>query len=74
VMARSLDLTLIAEGIEEPEQVIALHGMGCALGQGYWFARPLSSEDAQALLSRRRLGRVQVPTARALRPTSRRPL
>ncbi|MDQ1380094.1 MAG: hypothetical protein QOJ71_813 [Actinomycetota bacterium] len=71
VMARSLDLTLIAEGIEEPEQVIALHAMGCTLGQGYWFARPLSGHDAQDLLSRRRLGRLQVPTARAVRPTLR---
>ena len=72
VMARSLDLTLIAEGIEEPEQVIALHGMGCTLGQGYWFARPVSGEDAQLLLSRGRLGRTQVPTARAVRTMARR--
>jgi diguanylate cyclase (GGDEF)-like protein len=71
VMARSLDLTLIAEGIEEPEQVVALHAMGCSLGQGYWFARPLSGDDAQAMLSRRRLGRPQVPTARLARPGAR---
>ncbi|MDQ1725453.1 MAG: hypothetical protein QOG52_2481, partial [Frankiaceae bacterium] len=71
VMARSLDLTLIAEGIEEPEQVIALHAMGCNLGQGYWFARPLSAEDAQAMLSRRRLGAPLMPTARVLRPAVR---
>jgi EAL domain-containing protein (putative c-di-GMP-specific phosphodiesterase class I) len=70
-MARSLDLTLIAEGIEEPEQVVALHAMGCSLGQGYWFARPLSGDDAQAMLSRRRLGRPQVPTARLARPGAR---
>ena len=71
VMARSLDLSLVAEGIEDRDQVVALHAMGCTLGQGYWFARPLSYDDADAMLTRRRLGTPKVPTARAIRPPSR---
>jgi diguanylate cyclase (GGDEF)-like protein len=40
-LAGALDLEVIAEGIERPEQVADLLGLGCVLGQGYWFARPM---------------------------------
>ncbi|MBE7182980.1 MAG: GGDEF domain-containing protein [Methylobacterium mesophilicum] len=40
-MARNLDLGVVAEGLETPEQVEALRLMGCGFGQGYGFARPL---------------------------------
>ena len=36
---------------------------------GYWFARPLSGEDAQEMLRRGRLGRPQVPTVCGMRQT-----
>ncbi|MEV7625974.1 EAL domain-containing protein [Actinoplanes sp. NPDC089786] len=40
-LARNLDLTVVAEGIEEPAQHELLERMGCPYGQGYLFARPV---------------------------------
>ena len=37
---RSLDLAVIAEGIETPEQLNRLRELGCEFGQGYLLARP----------------------------------
>jgi EAL domain-containing protein (putative c-di-GMP-specific phosphodiesterase class I) len=39
-LGRTLDLRVIAEGIEQPEQADQLRALGCELGQGYYFARP----------------------------------
>jgi len=41
-----LGIEITAEGIETPEQLSELREMGCAIGQGFYFARPL---DAHAL-------------------------
>lgn len=40
----------MAEGIETPEQLHALEGLGCDLGQGYLFARPLTADQIGELL------------------------
>ncbi len=48
---------LVAEGVETQVNLEQLTAMGCDLAQGYLFARPLTAEDATALLSEhRRLG------------------
>ncbi len=47
-MATSLRLRVVAEGIEEPEQALALQSFGCELGQGYHFSRPAPPLDIQA--------------------------
>jgi EAL domain-containing protein (putative c-di-GMP-specific phosphodiesterase class I) len=39
----SLDLDVVAEGIELPEQEASLHGLGCEIGQGFLFARPMAA-------------------------------
>jgi diguanylate cyclase (GGDEF)-like protein len=39
-LAETLDLTVIAEGIERPEDADELMGLGCRLGQGYLYAKP----------------------------------
>lgn len=44
VLVRNLDVKLVAEGIEEVEQVIALQELGCQYGQGYLFGRPMAPE------------------------------
>jgi len=44
VMAHKLGLKVIAEGIETNEQKSILHKMGCDLGQGYLFSKPLTKE------------------------------
>ncbi len=44
MMGESLKLKTIAEGIEHPEQITELKGLGCGAGQGFHFARPLPKE------------------------------
>ncbi len=50
-LAHSLGLRVIAEGIEQPEQIQRLKALGCEYGQGYLFAKPLRDEEMLALLS-----------------------
>ena len=52
-LGESLKLEVVAEGIEEAEQRDGLRALGCALGQGYYFSRPLSAADMQQFLERR---------------------
>jgi diguanylate cyclase (GGDEF)-like protein/PAS domain S-box-containing protein len=40
----SLDLEVVAEGIEMPDQIASLRDLGCELGQGFVFARPMAHE------------------------------
>lgn len=44
-LAGSLDLTLIAEGVETREQAEMLHGLGVTQLQGFLFAKPLPPEQ-----------------------------
>ncbi len=52
-MASSLSLEVVAEGIETPEQALALADLGCTLGQGYLLGRPVPEDAAATLLSLR---------------------
>jgi EAL domain-containing protein (putative c-di-GMP-specific phosphodiesterase class I) len=49
-LGHNLGLRVVGEGVEEPAQLAALRQMGCALGQGFHFARPLDPCDFEALL------------------------
>jgi diguanylate cyclase (GGDEF)-like protein/PAS domain S-box-containing protein len=49
-MARSLQLEVIAEGVEQPEQLEFLKLQGCYLYQGYLFSRPLPLDGFLGLL------------------------
>jgi EAL domain-containing protein (putative c-di-GMP-specific phosphodiesterase class I) len=51
-LSRALHLETVAEGIESDVQRQRLREEQCVLGQGYLFARPLTAEDAEALLAR----------------------
>ncbi|MFI3201402.1 MAG: GGDEF domain-containing phosphodiesterase [Eubacteriales bacterium] len=44
-MATELELESVGEGIETEEQLHMLQEMGCDIGQGYYFARPLPPEE-----------------------------
>jgi len=50
-LATSLKLACIAEGIEAGAQADVLHELGCGLGQGYHFARPMDSVSMTALIA-----------------------
>ena len=45
-MARSLNIQVVAEGIETWQQLEILRNMGCALAQGFLFARPCGAAEA----------------------------
>jgi diguanylate cyclase (GGDEF)-like protein/PAS domain S-box-containing protein len=47
-LGRTLDMRVTAEGIEEASQVRGLLGLGCRLGQGYHFARPMPIAELTA--------------------------
>jgi len=49
-LGRNLGMKVIAEGVETSEQAGFLRDLECEFGQGYYFARPLDSEAAGALL------------------------
>ncbi len=51
-LAAAFGLEAIAEGIETEEDSAALRAMGCKLGQGYLYARPMDSADIFAYLRR----------------------
>lgn len=51
-IARQLGLPTVAEGIETPAQMAILKSMGCEIGQGFLFSRPLPLIEALALLDR----------------------
>ena len=42
-MAKSLQLDVIAEGVESNAQAAFLKSLNCPFGQGYLFSKPLSS-------------------------------
>jgi EAL domain-containing protein (putative c-di-GMP-specific phosphodiesterase class I) len=66
-LGRSLDLRVVAEGIERPEQAEWLVSLGCPLGQGYLFSRPLGVDAAEAFLAADATRRIQAPTERPQR-------
>jgi predicted signal transduction protein with EAL and GGDEF domain len=52
-VARSLNMRTVAEGIETEGQASILAGLNCGKGQGYLYAKPLTSVDATAWLRER---------------------
>jgi predicted signal transduction protein with EAL and GGDEF domain len=50
-LGRTLNLEVIAEGIEHAEQARWLADLGCRFGQGYLFARPVGAAALEAMLA-----------------------
>ena len=49
-MAQSLHLGIVAEGIETREHASQLLALGCSIGQGYFFSKPMPASDTNELL------------------------
>jgi len=49
-LAHSLDMTVVAEGVETAAQHEAVAALGCDTSQGYYFARPMSADALDARL------------------------
>jgi diguanylate cyclase (GGDEF)-like protein/PAS domain S-box-containing protein len=50
-MGQNLHLQVVAEGVENAEQLKFLQAYSCAEGQGYYFSKPLHPSECQALIS-----------------------
>ena len=55
-LGSQLDMEIVAEGLEEVEQVTAVRDAGCTLGQGYYFSRAVPDYLAAMLLTQEREG------------------
>ncbi len=51
-LAQSLDLQVVAEGIESAEQLAFLQQKGSTIGQGYFFSRPVAADELQKLMAK----------------------
>ena len=50
-MAHSMGLTVVGEGVEDPQDVAELRELGCSVGQGFLFGRALDLPAARALIA-----------------------
>lgn len=49
-LGESLDISIVAEGVEQEEQVSQLKSLNCAYGQGYLFSRPMDTSQVEIFL------------------------
>jgi diguanylate cyclase (GGDEF)-like protein len=59
-MGSTLEMEIVAEGLETVEQVEAVRNAGCTLGQGYYFSRAVPDFLAAMLIAQERDGRETV--------------
>ena len=52
-LAKRFELKTVAEGIESTHEAHKLQGIGCDIGQGYLFAKPMSKDHFVDMLGRR---------------------
>ena len=52
-LSDGLGIPTVAEGIESEAQAQVLHALGCDIGQGYFFSRPVSAQRLASLLDER---------------------
>jgi diguanylate cyclase (GGDEF)-like protein len=50
-LGRTLDLRIVAEGIEQAEQLERLRRLGCEFGQGFLFSRPVDAAGIEAFMA-----------------------
>jgi EAL domain-containing protein (putative c-di-GMP-specific phosphodiesterase class I)/FixJ family two-component response regulator len=59
-LARSLQLTTVAEGIEDDKTLAVVSELGCDVAQGFYFARPMDGEKATRWLHESFAERLQI--------------
>ena len=64
-LAHTLGYQVVCEGIEQHEQALVLSGLGCDLGQGFLFSRPLPAAQIPSLLDGW-VGAALVPSGRSI--------
>ncbi len=60
-MAKSMNLRVIAEGVEDNQQLQFLHQEKCNEAQGFLFSRPMTPDDAERFLRDLKLARTNGP-------------
>jgi PAS domain S-box-containing protein len=50
-LAHNLGMYVVAEGVETEKQLVQLWALQCEYGQGYFFSKPLTAFDAEALMA-----------------------
>jgi EAL domain-containing protein (putative c-di-GMP-specific phosphodiesterase class I) len=50
-LANAMGMSVVAEGVETKDQVAGLKMLGCPVGQGFYFSRPLRAEEFGELLT-----------------------
>ncbi|RBW68352.1 sensor domain-containing protein [Bacillus taeanensis] len=58
-MGKSLQFNIVAEGIENEEQLSLLQQYGCHYGQGYFYSKPLAPEQLKTFLEENRIPALQ---------------
>ncbi len=48
-LARGMNLNVVAEGVEMPDQEAFLSALGCDIAQGYLFSRPVPPEQIEVI-------------------------
>jgi EAL domain-containing protein (putative c-di-GMP-specific phosphodiesterase class I) len=61
-MARALTMTVIAEGVEELEQLECLRRLGCHFAQGFHFAKPMPADQFSRMLLDNSSNRTGMPS------------
>jgi diguanylate cyclase (GGDEF)-like protein/PAS domain S-box-containing protein len=61
-MAKSLNMRVVAEGVETARQAEFLRALGCDAMQGYWISHPLPAEEIAALLEAGPIGVPGLPS------------
>ncbi len=68
-LARNLDIAVVAEGVETPEQLAVLQALQCPYAQGYLFSKPRRANEAEALLDMPAIGPAGMGTDASTAPT-----
>ena len=51
-LSHTLGMKVVAEGVEDFDQALALLRLGCTMAQGFFFARPMPPDDLISVLHR----------------------